>query len=148
MRGRGPNPVSTIAASRDSRSGVRGQTLVEVLIGSGLLAFLFVALFGAFDAMLATNRLSSDITRATLDAERVISELEATPFDQLRDYVPPTLESLRDEFVTVAVTTEAGASIAAGDPLPSIVRVGVTVTWMDWDSISQEVALYTLRGDY
>lgn len=125
-----------------------GETLVEVLIGSGLLAVLFVSLFSAFESILAMNRLSSDLTLATIDAERVISELEATPFDLLRDYAPPTLDNLPDQTVEVAVTTEDGAAIPGGDPLPPVVRVGVTIAWTDRRGVVQKAALYTLRGDY
>ena len=118
------------------------------MTASGLLAVLFVALFGAFDATLSMNRLSRDMTRATIDAGRVMTDLEATPFDLLRDYSPPDLDNLSDQATAVAITTEGGAAIPGGDPLPSIVRVGVTVSWRDRLGVHQEVALHTLKGNY
>ena len=143
-----PEPAAFGAVTSRDHKGQRGQTLIEVMIALGLLAVLFIALFEAFDSMIFMNRLSSDTTRATIDAERIISDLEETPFSLLRDYTPPALSDLQGQTTAVFVTTESGAAIPGGDPLPPLVRVGVTVSWLDRFGDQQEVALHTLRGDY
>lgn len=125
-----------------------GHTLIELTIAAGLLTVLFVSLFGAFDTILSMNRLSSDVTRATVDAERVLADLEATAFSSLRAYTPPTLDHLPDQSTTFEVTEEDGTTIPGGDPLPAVVRVGVTIAWKDRRGEQQGLSLYTLRADY
>ncbi|MCZ6689048.1 MAG: hypothetical protein O7H41_05545 [Planctomycetota bacterium] len=125
-----------------------GHTLIELTIATGLLTVLFVSLFGAFDTILSMNRLSSDVTCATVDAERVLADLEAIAFSSLRAYTPPTLDHLPDQSTTFEVTEEDGTSIPGADPLPAVVRVGVTIGWKDPRGEQQGLSLYTLRADY
>ncbi len=125
-----------------------GVTLVEVVIAIGLFGLLFASLFGAFENLLTMNRLAKDMTRATMDAEEILFDLEKQEHADLRDYTPPVLENLPEQSAILTVVTVSGDGIDPGDDLPAVVQVQVEMQWKDRTGDVQRVFLHTLRGDY
>lgn len=148
MQSRAGVPPRSPFSPTESTRRQSGVTLVEVVIAIGLFGLLFASLFGAFENLLRMNRLAKDMTRATMDAEEILFDLEGVAYADLRDYTPPSLDGLPEETATVTVTNETGGGIDPADDLPPVVRLEVRMQWKDRAGNIQQVFLHTLRGDY
>ena len=148
-RGKSHPRLSFLPRPRSGRHAAEtGITLVEVVIAIGLFGLLFASLFGAFENLLTMNRLAKDMTRATMDAEEILFDLEKEVYADLRDYSPPVLDNLPAQSATVTVTSVSGGAIDPGDDLPSVVRLKVEMQWKNGSGDVQRVLLHTLRGDF
>ncbi len=72
-----PNPHSAI------RNQNRAFSLVEVTLALGIMAFAFTAVFGMLPMGLQTFRDSADKTRSVQIAQRLVAEVQQTPFSNL-----------------------------------------------------------------
>ncbi len=72
-----PNPHSPI------RNPKRAFSLVEVTLALGIMAFAFTAVFGMLPMGLQTFRDSADKTRSVQIAQRLVADVQQTPFDNL-----------------------------------------------------------------
>ncbi len=61
----------------------RGFSLVEITISLGIISFAFVAVFGMLPVALTTASDSVDRTRAAQIVQRLVSEVQQTPFDNI-----------------------------------------------------------------
>lgn len=71
-----PLATSTSARAAERRHGAGGFTLIEVMVALTVVAFGFVALLGLHNHNIALVARDQDLTRATLLARQLISEME------------------------------------------------------------------------
>ena len=71
-----PQATSTLAVAAERRAGRAGFTLIEVLVALTIVAFAFVGLLGLHNRNLKLIGNDQDLTRATLLARQLISEME------------------------------------------------------------------------
>ncbi|MBN2830869.1 MAG: prepilin-type N-terminal cleavage/methylation domain-containing protein [Candidatus Omnitrophica bacterium] len=61
----------------------KGFSLVEVVIGTGILAFVLVGILGTYIACLLLITSSKNVNAATNAAQGIIEEIRSTPFTQI-----------------------------------------------------------------
>ncbi len=71
-----PQATSTSAVAAERRAGPAGFTLIEVLVALTIVAFAFVGLLGLHNRNLKLIGNDQDLTRATLLARQLITEME------------------------------------------------------------------------
>ncbi len=71
-----PPATSTSAGAVERRRGAGGFTLIEVMVALTVVAFAFVALLGLHNHNIALVARDQDLTRATLLARQLITEME------------------------------------------------------------------------
>ena len=77
-------------ALRGRRTGLpvrsRGLTLVEVAISISLLGLILVGVMGSLSTSFLTQRSNSDVLECQLMTQRVLEELQSTPFKSLPSF--------------------------------------------------------------
>jgi len=119
-----PRAISTLAVKGEPRrrraAAARGFTLIEVMVALTIVAFAFVGLLGLHNRGIALIARDRDLTRATLLARQLITEME------LIEQFPDTGTS-RGEFAN-----DPGFSWerdVQDTDLPTVRRVVLRVIW-------------------
>ncbi len=98
----------------------RGFTLLELMVTVAILVFAIGGLFTSFMYSALLRETSANLVKASTDAQFVLEQMKGVSYSALSAYVPPALNSLPNENVTLQ--KNIGARIA---------EVTVNVSWTE-----------------
>mgnify|MGYP001606235697 CR=1 FL=1 len=109
----------------------RGFSLVELMFGVAILLVVICGSLLTFVYCMLLNESSKNLTIATNDAQYVLEQIKALPYNGISSYTPPTFTDLPNETITLDRTI--GASIST---------IAVNVNWQERQN-SRSISLST-----
>ena len=102
------------------RLSKKGYSLLEVVIGSGILIVVLTASMLAYVQCILLNDASNNLARAANDAQFILEQIKSLPYEDIAGYSAPAFNNLPEE--TVALARSVGAKMAS---------VTVNLTWKE-----------------
>jgi len=115
----------------------RGMTLVEIMVAMILLAIALAWLAPLMVVSLRSNRLGADLTRATTLAQDKFEEFKNKSHNYLLSN-PSGQDTVGTLVRSWTITEEAGQS--------DLLRIALTLDWLDQDGGDHQVAFTTLQA--
>jgi hypothetical protein len=95
-----------------------GFTFWELLLAAGITLVAIAALLLALTYCIFLNEFNNNLITAANDAQYVLEQIRASPYEQIAAYSPPVFNNLENE--NVSVSKSLGTRIA---------EVAVNVSW-------------------
>lgn len=116
--------------------GAAGFTLLEVVVSLALLGLLLSAAFGVFAAGMRSSRSSTEYTRAVIEAERIVKDVQASGIR------PEVRQGVTDRGFRWRAETTSDRSNADDAPA-QLFHIRVSVAWQSGQA-EKQVDLVTL----
>lgn len=140
------------------RASQRGMTLLELMFACGILAVALSMIFGSLISITIMNRVNAGSTVAISALSSIMEELNTLPFDQIKTYVPPPLQTPGVQHAVTVELVLPGAG--GGEPttvpiplpngfsgaIPNPVEIRVTLVWQESSGHAFQLTAATTRG--
>lgn len=100
----------------------RGFSLIEVMAGAAVLAVTICISLLAFINCMFLNEASSNLFIAANDAQYVLEQIKALPYDEIPNYAPPNFNNLTQEAVNI---------VRSESPNGRLRTITVGVSWQE-----------------
>jgi len=112
--------TSRIVVKKKHFLSVRGLTLIELMIATGILVVVLSGLLLTFISCILLNESNNNLVIAVNDAQYVLEQIKGLAYSEIGNYTVPQFNNLANE--TVTLTRSIGTRIA---------EVAVDVSWIE-----------------
>jgi len=91
--------------NKQSRFLRPGFTLWELMVAATIAAIAIGGLFAAFSGSISLSEANNNLITAATDAQCVLEEISALPFNDIDSYSVPAFSNLENENVVVSVSS-------------------------------------------
>jgi Tfp pilus assembly protein PilE len=115
---------------------VKSITLVEIMVSLAIIVLVMSILLAAFVACTFLNESNSNLVIALNDAQYIMEEIAALPYDEVSSYVPQQFTNLNNEVISVTIN----------DISSRVKQVNTRVSWTERSQRQRETTLSTYVG--